>query len=78
MRRAGLDAGITAGTIVAFTTIQSRLLFPLMALMRVALDLQTSSALFARIFEYIDLKPQIVDKPGASQPTRGARSRRPD
>jgi ATP-binding cassette subfamily B protein len=44
-------ADITAGTIVAFTTVQARLLFPLMALMRVALDLQTSGALFARIFE---------------------------
>ncbi|MGO4689810.1 ABC transporter ATP-binding protein [Glaciibacter sp. 2TAF33] len=57
--------GITAGTIVAFTTVQARLLFPLLGLMRVALDLQTSSALFARIFEYLDLKPAISDKPGA-------------
>ena len=65
----GFDAGITAGTIVAFTTVQSRLLFPLMALMRVALDLQTSSALFARIFEYLDLKPAIVDVPGAVVPS---------
>jgi ATP-binding cassette subfamily B protein len=56
---------ITAGTIVAFTTVQARLLFPLLGLMRVALDLQTSSALFARIFEYLDLKPAISDKPGA-------------
>lgn len=64
-----IDPGITAGTIVAFTTVQSRLLFPLMALMRIALDLQTSSALFARIFEYLDLKPAIVDKPDARQPS---------
>lgn len=64
----GLDSGITAGTIVAFTTVQSRLLFPLMALMRVALDLQTSSALFARIFEYLDLKPAIVDRADAHAP----------
>lgn len=63
------DPGITAGTIVAFTTIQSRLLFPLMALMRVALDIQTSSALFARIFEYLDLEPAIVDRPDARTPT---------
>ncbi|WP_419819443.1 ABC transporter ATP-binding protein [Glaciibacter flavus] len=56
---------ITAGTIVAFTTVQSRLLFPLIGLMRVALDLQTSSALFARIFEYLDLKPAITDRPDA-------------
>ncbi|HET6672678.1 MAG TPA: ABC transporter ATP-binding protein [Agromyces sp.] len=58
-------ADVTAGTIVAFTTVQARLLFPLMGLMRVALDLQTSSALFARIFEYLDLKPAITDKPDA-------------
>ena len=59
----GVD--VTAGTIVAFTTVQARLTFPLMGLMRVALDLQTSSALFARIFEYLDLKPAITDKPDA-------------
>ncbi|KQR51996.1 ABC transporter [Leifsonia sp. Leaf336] len=57
---------ITAGTIVAFTTVQARLLFPLLALMRVALDLQTSGALFARIFEYLDLKPAIADVPDAA------------
>jgi ATP-binding cassette subfamily B protein len=57
---------ITAGTIVAFTTVQSRLLFPLLGLMRVALDLQTSSALFARIFQYLDLRPAISDAPHAA------------
>ncbi|WP_308493578.1 ABC transporter ATP-binding protein [Microbacterium terrisoli] len=56
---------ITAGTIVAFTTVQARLLQPLMGLMRVALDLQTSSAVFARIFEYLDLVPAIADAPEA-------------
>lgn len=56
---------VTAGTLVAFTTVQARLLMPLMGLLRVALDLQTSGALFARIFEYLDLRPQIVDRPDA-------------
>ncbi|PJJ71014.1 ATP-binding cassette subfamily B protein [Diaminobutyricimonas aerilata] len=56
----GVD--VTAGTIVAFTTVQARLTFPLMGLMRVALDLQTSGALFARIFEYLDLRPAITDR----------------
>ena len=65
----GFDAGITAGTIVAFTTVQARLLFPMMALMRVALDLQTSKALFARIFEYLDLHPAILDAPDAGEPS---------
>lgn len=62
---AGGAPDVTAGTIVAFTTVQARLMFPLMGLMRVALDLQTSSALFARIFEYLDLKPAIIDAPDA-------------
>jgi len=56
---------VTAGTIVAFTTVQARLMFPLLGLMRVALDLQTSQALFARIFEYLDLVPAIVEAPDA-------------
>jgi ATP-binding cassette subfamily B protein len=55
------DVPVTAGTVVAFTTVQARLMFPLMGLLRVALDLQTSQALFARIFEYLDLKPAIRD-----------------
>ena len=61
----GGSPDITAGTIVAFTTVQARLLQPLTSLMRVALDLQTSAALFARIFEYLDLKPAISDAPDA-------------
>jgi ATP-binding cassette, subfamily B, bacterial len=56
---------ITAGTIVAFTTLQARLLFPVVSLLRVSLDVQTSLALFQRIFEYLDLVPAITDRPGA-------------
>jgi ATP-binding cassette subfamily B protein len=56
---------VTIGTVVAFTTVQARLLFPMMGLLRVALDLQTSQSLFARIFEYLDLTPAIVDAPDA-------------
>src|SRR5690606_6423877 len=62
---AGGEGAITAGTVVAFTTVQARLTWPLMGLMRVALDLQTSQALFARIFEYLDLTPSIADRPDA-------------
>ncbi len=58
---AGGQGAITAGTVVAFTTVQARLLQPLMGLMRVALDLQTSAALFSRIFEYLDMVPAIRD-----------------
>ena len=59
------DVAVTAGTLVAFTTVQARLTFPLLGLMRVALDLQTSAALFARIFEYLDLTPTISEKDDA-------------
>lgn len=68
----GGDTGITAGTLVAFTTVQSRLLMPLMGLLRVGLDLQTSGALFARIFEYLDLQPAITP-PATPKPIEPAR-----
>jgi ATP-binding cassette subfamily B protein len=68
----GGDTGITAGTLVAFTTVQSRLLMPLMGLLRVGLDLQTSGALFARIFEYLDLQPAITP-PASPKPIEAAR-----
>ncbi|WP_407342984.1 ABC transporter ATP-binding protein [Pengzhenrongella phosphoraccumulans] len=56
---------LTAGTLVAFSTLQARLLMPMLSLMRVALDVQTSLALFRRIFEYLDLTPAITDRPDA-------------
>lgn len=62
---------VTAGTIVAFTTVQARLMWPLIGLMRVALDLQTSGALFARIFEYLDLEPAIRDRHDARRVAQG-------
>jgi ATP-binding cassette subfamily B protein len=57
---------LTAGTLVAFTTLQARLQMPLLQLMRVTLDVQTSLALFRRIFEYLDLEPAITERPGAT------------
>jgi ATP-binding cassette subfamily B protein len=63
---AGGDAGApSAGDIVAFTTLQSRLFFPLGALLNVQVEIQGSLALFDRIFEYLDLDPEIVDAPDA-------------
>ncbi|HEY2191587.1 MAG TPA: ABC transporter ATP-binding protein [Actinomycetospora sp.] len=59
------DTAISAGTLVAFTTLQTRLLFPIVNLLRVSLDVQTSLALFGRIFEYLDLVPALRDSPGA-------------
>ncbi len=55
----------TAGDIVAFTTLQSRLFFPMGQLLNVQVEIQGSLALFDRIFEYLDLDPEIVDAPDA-------------
>src|SRR5207253_8350863 len=51
--------------IVAFTTLQTRLFFPVGSLLGVGLDVQTSLALFDRIFEYLDQPIDIEEKPGA-------------
>jgi ATP-binding cassette subfamily B protein len=62
---AGGGHAITIGTVVAFTTLQTRMLFPIQSLLSVGLEVQTSLALFARIFEYLDLPVDIVERPGA-------------
>jgi ATP-binding cassette, subfamily B, bacterial len=68
-------AVISIGTVVAFTTLQTRLLFPMQQLLSVGLEVQTSLALFGRIFEYLDLPIDIVERPGAAPLGAGAASR---
>ncbi|MDO8106045.1 ABC transporter ATP-binding protein [Isoptericola sp. b441] len=61
---AGLPAtrgGMTIGTLVAFTALQSGLFRPLMGLLSVGVTLTSSLALFARIFEYLDLPVEVAD-----------------
>jgi ATP-binding cassette subfamily B protein len=55
----------TIGDIVAFTTLQTRLFFPLGQLLNVQVEIQGALALFDRIFEYLGMDPEIVDAPGA-------------
>ncbi|MBA2489407.1 MAG: ABC transporter ATP-binding protein [Chloroflexi bacterium] len=55
----------TIGDIVAFTTLQSRLFFPLGQLLNVQVEVQGALALFDRIFEYLGMKPEIQDAPDA-------------
>jgi ATP-binding cassette subfamily B protein len=59
------NGAISVGTVVAFTTLQTRLLFPMQQLLSVGLEVQTSMALFGRIFEYLDLPVDIAERPGA-------------
>ncbi|HVW19274.1 MAG TPA: ABC transporter ATP-binding protein [Solirubrobacteraceae bacterium] len=58
---AGLSGSVSIGTVVAFTTLQTRLLFPIGSLLGVGVDVQTSLALFRRVFEYLDLPVDIEE-----------------
>ncbi len=58
---------ISIATLVAFTTLQTRLFFPVGSLLGVSLDVQTSLALFDRIFEYLDQRVDIVEKADATE-----------
>jgi ATP-binding cassette subfamily B protein len=59
---AGLAPGAASiGTIVAFTTLQTRLFWPIQSLLGVAVDIQSSGALFERVFEYLDLPVDLEE-----------------
>jgi len=53
------------GTIVAFTSMLNRLIAPATAMQSVGQNFATSTALFARIFEVLDLPREITDRPDA-------------
>src|SRR5579884_2113617 len=57
----GLTNVVSIATIIAFTTLQTRLFFPVGSLLGVSLDVQTSLALFDRIFEYLDQRVDIAE-----------------
>jgi len=71
----GEPSAPTIGDIVAFTTLQSRLFFPMGQLLNVQVEIQGALALFDRIFEYLEMRPSITDAPDAvdldGAPVRG-------
>ncbi|WP_274622862.1 ABC transporter ATP-binding protein [Paractinoplanes aksuensis] len=66
------SGGLSIGTLVAFTALQSGLFRPLMGLLNVGVTVTTSLALFARIFEYLDL-PIDIEEPARPVPVPAAR-----
>ena len=57
---AGLDGGaVSIGTVVAFTTLQTRIFWPIQSLLGVSVDIKSSGALFERVFEYLDMPVDI-------------------
>jgi ATP-binding cassette, subfamily B, bacterial len=65
------SGAISIGTLVAFTTLQSRLFFPIGSLLGVQVDVQSSLALFDRIFEYLDQPVDIVEGTRTLESPRG-------
>ena len=59
------EVAVGPGTIVAFTTLQSRLFFPVGQMLQVTVEVQSAMALFDRIFEYLDMPREIEDAPDA-------------
>ena len=69
---AGLSAdAISIGTLVAFTTLQTRVFWPIQSLLNVGVEIQTSTALFARVFEYLDLPVEIDEGARRLERVRG-------
>jgi ATP-binding cassette subfamily B protein len=69
---AGLAPGaVTIGTLVAFTTLQTRLFWPIQSLLNVGVDIQTSMALFERVYEYLDLEVDLIEGREALDDVRG-------
>jgi ATP-binding cassette subfamily B protein len=67
-------AVIQSGMLVGFTTLQSRLFFPIGSMLQVSTEVQSSMALFDRVYEYLDMPHEIVDAPDAEplENVRGA------
>ena len=63
-------AEVSIGTLVAFTTLQQSLFRPAVQLLQVGVSVQVSLALFTRIFEYLDLVPDITERPDPLTPAR--------
>jgi ATP-binding cassette, subfamily B, bacterial len=57
---------ITIGTLVAFTTLQARMFFPIQSLLSISVDVQSSLALFERVFDYLDEPVEVREQPGAA------------
>ena len=59
---AGESGPVSIGTLVAFTALQGALFRPMVSLLRTGVDMQTSMAMFRRVFDYLDL-PVDIDEP---------------
>lgn len=61
----GAPSTLTVGTIIAFVAFLGNLYRPAGQLANIYVEVQGALAVFARIFEYLDFKPEVEDAPGA-------------
>jgi ATP-binding cassette, subfamily B, bacterial len=67
----GAGPAVSIGTLVAFVSLQQGLFRPTVGLLSTGVDVQTSLALFQRIFEYLDLPVDIRERPEPVRLPRG-------
>jgi ATP-binding cassette, subfamily B, bacterial len=68
---AGWTGMTSIGTLVAFTTLQTRLFAPVGSLLSISVDVHSSLALFDRVFEYLDLPVDIEEGTRTIENVRG-------
>ena len=61
-----IDGSISLGALVVLAALLSRMYGPITALSNVQVDVMTALVSFDRVFEVLDLKPLIQDRPGAT------------
>ncbi|AWS42475.1 ABC transporter ATP-binding protein [Streptosporangium sp. 'caverna'] len=69
-----IDGAFEFGTLVALTTLLLRLYGPLTSLSNVHVDVMTALVSFDRVFEVLDLKPMVAEKPDARAVPHGPAS----
>ena len=63
------DSSLSVGDITVLVALLGRMYGPVNSLLNIQVDWIRSMAMFTRIFEYFDMKPEIDDKPGAKELT---------
>ena len=71
-----IEGLLTAGTVIAVAALMTNLYRPLLQLATVYVDIQASLGVFERIFEYLDMLPEVRDREDATPlPTTGGEIR---
>ena len=71
-----VNGTLTVGTLLALAALLARLYGPLTSLSNVRVDIMTALISFERVFEVLDLKPLVDERPGAVAVARRAAGRR--